>query len=91
MAEVVRVVEADEACVCLEADAEGEDEAVVEGLAVGRVVATSVVEVKYGGEDVGQDQVDQQHHAQLVHRLLDGLENDEEGLAPSEKLQHQHQ
>lgn len=49
VAEVGAVVETDESCVCLEAYAEGEDEAVVQGLAVCRVVAASVVEVQNGG------------------------------------------
>ena len=89
--EVGTVIEAHEARVCLEADAEGEDEAVIEGLAVVRVVAAAVVEVEDGGEDVGQDEVDEQDHAELVHCLLDGLEDDEEGLAPAEQLQNQHQ
>lgn len=88
VAEISAVVETHEASVCLEADAECEDEAIVESLAVGCVIATSIVEVKYGSEDVSQDEVDQQDHAELIHRLFDGFEDNEEGLASSEQLQH---
>lgn len=84
VAEIGAVVETYEACVCLEAYAEGEDEAIIESLAVGCVVTTSIVEIKNGGEDVGQDEVDQQDHTELVHCFLDGFEDNEEGFAPSE-------
>lgn len=49
VAEVGAVVETDETCVCLEAYAEGEDEAVVKSLAVCCIVTASVVEVENGG------------------------------------------
>lgn len=80
----VAVVQPNKSSISFESNAEGKDEAVVEGLAVGAVVPTAVVKIEYGGKYIGQDEVDKQDYAKLIHGLFDSLEDDEEGFTSSE-------
>lgn len=89
--EVVSIIQSNESSILLESDAQGEHEAVVESAAVHGVIPAAVVEVEDGGQDIGENGIDEQHDAQLVHGFLDGLQDDEKGLASPEELEHQHQ
>lgn len=90
--QVVLIIGSDKPCVCFKPNAQCKYKTVIQCCAVGTEITTvAVVEVEDGCEDISENEVDEKDNAQLIHGLLDGLQDDKECLASSKKLQDQHE